>query len=419
MKFLLIINNDIDGVGQPAINLCSNLKKEGHVSKIITLHKFTKNKDIIKVNRSLILRLLLTLLNVLKKDYSELFGFGYSTINYRDIKKHVDNADIIIIYTFYKIISNEILHKILSSKKIVYFRPCDIELASGGCHFNEECKKYKSNCKYCPKLNFLDIFNLPKTNLVAKKKIFEYFKPRVFVQNNYVRNIFKSSATFRNIKTNALSLGADPKRTKFYSKKSARKVLGIDSNEKIILFGAFNLESKIKGGHLLKASLKIFESKFIKNKFTSNNISKVRLITIGNKYNFNPNTSKIKWTHLGLINSNKKLNLLYRSADVLVCPSLYCFGPHIVTEAISNDLPVVGFNLGTAQGSIINGINGYVVPCYDILIFAESIYKILFSKRKKNHHAVINKIKSNCSSSNEANYIIRMATTDLSNTRKQ
>ena len=52
------------------------------------------------------------------------------------------------------------------------------------------------------------------------------------------------------------------------------------------------------------------------------------------------------------------------------------------------------------------------------VIFAESIYKILFSKMKKNHHAVINKIKSNCSSSNEANYIIRMATTDFSNTRK-
>ena len=65
MKFLLIINNDIDGVGQPAINLCSNLKKKGHESKIIALHKFTKNKNIIKVNRSLILRLLLTLLNVI------------------------------------------------------------------------------------------------------------------------------------------------------------------------------------------------------------------------------------------------------------------------------------------------------------------------------------------------------------------
>ena len=52
MKFLLIINNDIDGVGQPAINLCSNLKKKGHESKIIALHKFTKNKNaVVRYNK--------------------------------------------------------------------------------------------------------------------------------------------------------------------------------------------------------------------------------------------------------------------------------------------------------------------------------------------------------------------------------
>ena len=418
MKFLLIINNDIDGVGQPAINLCSNLKKKGHESKIIALHKFTKNKNIIKVNRSLILRFFLYIFNFLKKDFSELFGFGYSTIKYTDIKKYIDNADIIIIYTLYKILSNEMLYKILNTKKIVYFRPLDIELASGGCHFNKECQKYKSNCKNCPLLNSLDLFNLPKTNLLTKKKIFEYFKPKVFVQNNFVKKIFKTSTVFKNIKTKAIFLGANPKRTKFYSKREARKLLGIERNEKIILFGAFNLASQIKGGHLLKESLKILESNYIKNKIYNNNIEKINLLTMGNINNFNLNTSKIKWKHLGLISSNKKLNLLYRSADVLVCPSLYCFGPHIVTEALMNDLPIVAFNSGVAQDSIINGSNGYLVPCYDKLIFAKSIYKILFSKKNKNNSAAINKIKSFCTSSNEANSIIKISSTDLNKIRK-
>ena len=139
---------------------------------------------------------------------------------------------------------------------------------------------------------------------------------------------------------------------------------------------------------------------------------------MGNINNFNLNTSKIKWNHLGLISSNKKLNLLYRSADVLVCPSLYCFGPHIVTEALMNDLPIVAFNSGVAQDSIINGSNGYLVPCYDKLIFAKSIYKILFSKKNKNNSTAINKIKSFCTSSNEANSIIKISSTDLNKIRK-
>ena len=37
-------------------------------------------------------------------------------------------------------------------------------------------------------------------------------------------------------------------------------------------------------------------------------------------------------------------------------PSLYCFGPHIVTEALLNDLPVVGYNLGVVR-QFINNVN--------------------------------------------------------------
>ena len=155
------------------------------------------------------------------KDFSDLFGFGYSTAKYSEIKKHVEESDIIIIYTFYKILSNDMLFKILSTKKIVYFRPLDIELASGGCHFNENCQKFESNCKNCPRLYF--DFNLPKVNLLKKKEIFEYFKPLVFTPDNYVKNLFKNSTVFKNIKTQTIYLGTNRNRSKFYSKKDARK----------------------------------------------------------------------------------------------------------------------------------------------------------------------------------------------------
>ena len=411
MKFLLITNNDTDGVGQPAINLNNNLRKKGHQSQVLVLHKSTKFKDIIQIKRSLTLRVFLFILNFLKKDFSELFGFGYSTINYRSIKKHIDQADVIIIFTFYKILSNQILDVILSRKKIVYFRPLDIEMASGGCHFNKECEKYKKDCDHCHKLNFFNITNITKRHLNEKKIVFEKFKPRVFVQNNYVKKIFKSSNIFKNLNTQVLYIGANSNRKIFYTKKFSRETLGIDQNEKIILFGCFNLNSYIKGGHLLKESLKILKSNLIKNNQKSY-LEKIRLITIGNLNNFNLDIPEIKWTHLGLINSDKKLNLVYRASDVLVCPSLYCFGPHIVTEALLNDLPVVGFDLGVAQDSVINGVNGYLVPLYNSQIFAESILKTLNKKRVINNDKII-KIKEYCSSEYETNSVIKFSKADL------
>jgi len=411
MKFLLITNNDADGVGQPAINLSNNLKKKGYNSKVLVLHKFTKSKDIEQIKRSLVLRIFLFILNFLKKDFSELFGFGYSTINYNSIAKHVDDADVIIIFTFYKILSNKMLDMILSKKKIVYFRPLDIEMAAGGCHFNKECEKYKNDCDNCHKLNFFNISNITKRHLNEKKIIFERFKPKVFVQNNYVKNIFKKSNIFKNLNTHVLYIGANSNRNVFYTKQFSRETLGIDQNEKIILFGCFNLNSYIKGGHLLKESLRILKSKLIKNNQRSY-LNKIRLITIGNLNNFNLDIPEIKWTHLGLVNSDKKLNLIYRASDVLVCPSLYCFGPHIVTEALLNDLPVVGFDLGVAQDSVINGVNGYLVPLYNSQIFAESIFKTLNKKKIINNDKII-LIKKYCSSEYETNSVIKFSKEDL------
>ena len=114
-----------------------------------------------------------------------------------------------------------------------------------------------------------------------------------------------------------------------------------------------------------------------------------------------------------MIDSDKKLNLLYRSADVLLSPSTGCNGPHIVVEALSNDLPVIAFNQGVAQDAVINGVNGYLIPCFDKNIFADAILKILFFNELNDKNNENNKLKSLFNSSYEAKTIIEHANNDL------
>ena len=179
MKFLILINNDSDGVGQVAINLSNNLKRLNHQVKVSTLHAKIKNENINIIVRSFYLRIISFLLNLIKikrikdfkKNFLELFWFGNSTIKFNAIKNDIKDTDIIIIFTFNKIISKKIFEKIMQYNKVIFLRPLDIEMATGGCHFNGNCQNFINNCDRCPKLNFLNFLNITRENLIEKERI--------------------------------------------------------------------------------------------------------------------------------------------------------------------------------------------------------------------------------------------------------
>ena len=365
MKFLFLANNDSDGIGQTLINLSTNLKKLNQEVKIAVLHSKTNNKNVKIIKRIFFFRIISFLfnftkikkINSFKKNFLKLFWFDITTINFKSIKNDIIESDVIIIFTFNKFISNKTFEKIMKSKKLIFLRPLDLELATGGCHFNDSCEEFKKSCNKCPQLNFLNFLNITHKSLKEKKRIIETYKPKVLVQNTFVEKIFLQSSIFRNSKTKIVRLDTRLERKKNYSKNEARNILKLDQKENLILFGAFDLSS-----HL------IFKKK---NKAIS---------TIGKKNNFNLDSKIISWTHLGIVNSDKELNLLYRAADLLVCPSLRCFAPHIVSEATENNLPVIAFDVGVAQDDVIDGKNGFLVPCYNTSIFADRIFQSLYNE---------------------------------------
>ena len=416
MKFLIIAYSDNDGVGQHAVSLNNNLNDKGYTSKILLLHKFTESKNIFCVERSIFKRLYYFLLEFIKKDFKKLFSFGNSTINYNHIRGHINKSDIIIIYTLHKILSLEMLNKIFESKKIIYLRPLDMELASGGCHVNilyngEMCNKFELDCNNCPQLNHLNIFNLSKKIFNKKKKIIEKFKPKIFLENNFTKNLYDRSPITKKALTETIFLGVNKNRINFITKEDSRNLFNFNTDEKIILFGTFNLDAPHKGGLLIENILIKFISFLTQKNVLKKN--KIKLVTFGRKNKFNINIPQIKWVHLGVINSNEKLNNLYRAADVFISPSTGCNGPHVILEALFNNLPVVGFDQGVAQDSIINSVNGYLVPCFNQDLFAESIYKALYSNKFNFENEKNRKVKNIFNSSHEAEVIAKHANNDI------
>lgn len=398
MNILLITNNDLDGVGQVVVNLNNILNKKGHNSKILLLNNFYKNRNVVKIKKHFFKRIIYFFLEFLKKRYKEIFTFNNSTISFKSIKSYIYDADAIVIYTLHKFLDFEMLSKIYDAKKVVYFRPLDMELVTGGCHVNilheksKICKKFYSNCNNCPKLNKLNFFNISK-KLFKKKKLFmDNYRPNILLENEFTKKIYNNSPITKNAKNEVIYLSVRESRIKFLKKKTARKIFNLKSSDKIILFGTFNLDAPHKGGRMIEEIIKSFISYSSKKNNKLFNLKDIKLITFGRKQNFQFKVPGVKWLHLGEIFDDQKLNFLYRAADVFLSPAIGDNGPATIRESILNDLPVIAFDDGEASETIFNNVNGYLIKKNHKQLFSKKIYNILY---KKNYFFRKNKLQKN------------------------
>ena len=419
MKFLLVAYNDSDGVGQTAVNLNSTLNNLGYKSKLILLNKTVNLKDICKIKRSFTKRLFYYFFEFLKKRYSDLFSFGNSTVKFKDIEKHANEADIIIVYTLHKILTLNMLAKLYDQKKIIYFRPLDMELATGGCHVNFlyesgiECKKYISGCGKCPKLNKLNLFDLSSKIFKSKKEFIDKYKPTILLENKFTKKFYDNSPISKNGKNEVVYLSVRESRKQLIEKEKARDLFQLDYEEKILLFGTYNLDAPHKGGRIINEILNLFVNYCNKKNDNILKKNKVRLITFGRKQSFKVEISQISWLHLNEIKSDKKLNALYRSADVFLSPSTGCNAPSTIRESTLNNIPTIAFDNGEASEAIINNINGFLIPKFDKNKFAEAIYNTIFNKKFNKDKEWNNFLKLRYNSITEAEMILDKAQRDF------
>ena len=416
-NILHITNNDYDGAGRAVVRLNDNINKRGAKSKILVLYKKTNNEEIISIGTGMTFKEILShilknkflcnfiiYVDLIKKFFfsfskfilvkiykpKNLFNFDRSIYNLKKIEPYLDNVDLIIFHSIQEIISyNDIakLYKIFGIK--IVFHPLDMEMITGGYHFNYDCKCYMTG--KCNSKNH-NMEKLSEKNY--KKKIFLLSKiPITWVAaNNFVLKRINSSKIFslnHNIQT--VFFGIDKNIYKPFSKDESRNKLNIDINKKIILFGCFDFMDKRKGAFILKRIIKVLNN----SKYKKENIL---IVTYGDLKSFDVDNEFIEWKHFGYINSLVQMNLLYRASDVMINPSLDDMGPTTLQEAFLNDLFIVSFDMGLARDLIFDNINGYIIKNFDVDDFTnKTITKLI----EKNYfmpidHENINKLKIFC-----------------------
>jgi glycosyltransferase involved in cell wall biosynthesis len=229
---------------------------------------------------------------------------------------------------------------------------------TGGCHYDEGCRKYEEHCGSCPQLGSDRSNDLSRRILRRKKKHWNDIEITIVTPSNWLAGCVKNSSLFGDRKIHVIPNGLDTEIYKPMNKESARKLWSLPEDKKYILFGAINATSaRRKGLHILNQALKVLHDVVIDNS--------IELIIFGATNPQTPHDYGFKVRYMGELHDDISLASLYSAVDVFVAPSTQDNLPNTVIEAMSCSVPVVAFEIGGMPDMIDHMKNGYLAQPFN------------------------------------------------------
>lgn len=367
MRILHIIAGDLsEGAARGAYWLHSALNELNIDSKILTNSKITlgddsvvtitnsKKNKVINMIRGELDNLLPLLYKKRKKILfsSGLFGSDFTkTAEYKEaniIHLHWINSSFVNIKHLSKI------------DKPIVWTIRDMWPMTGGCHYVMECVKYKSGCGNCEQLNSNSSYDLSKFILNRKKKYLPKSMKIVGI-SHWIRDKAKESELFKEFDVRTISNNIDTKEFFPIDKDIAKKILGIQTNKKIILVGSTSLKDFYKGFSKYLDAIKLLDKE------------KYFLCFFGNVNQNIVNNLRFEYKSFGYLNDNISLRLVYSCANVYVAPSLMDAFGKTLAESMGCGTPVVCFDATGPKDIVTHKVDGYKAKPFDASDLANGI----------------------------------------------
>ncbi len=294
--------------------------------------------------------------------------------NYRSIAfipsswpKFINNSHLDIVHLNWinaEMMSIEDIKKI--SKPIVWTFH-DMWPLLGDLHLNEVSNLPKIE-SFDFKKKFKSIFDLDKWTYKRKKK--NWIKPfNIVTPSKWLENCVKNSEYMNEWPVTTIHHPVNTDFWKPISKIEAKKILGLNPEKKIILYGADGgTKSFNKGFDMLLNAINLIN-------FSNLN---VHMCIFGDD---NEDLKlPIPYINFGYINDDTKLRLLYCAADVCIIPSRKESFCQVALEAQSCGTPVISFSVGGLNDIIKHEETGFLAPNFDIERLALFIEKYLNNK---------------------------------------
>ncbi|AFZ35026.1 glycosyl transferase group 1 [Stanieria cyanosphaera PCC 7437] len=251
----------------------------------------------------------------------------------------------------------------------------DMWAFTGGCHYNQNCDRYKLSCGSCPQLGSNSNWDLSRWVWQRKAKAWQQLDVTIIALSSWLRDCAASSSLFQNCRIELIPNGIDLEVYRPIDQKFARKLLRLPEDKQLILFGSLGATSDTrKGFHLLQPALHQLEQLGWQD---------IELVIFGASRPQNPPKFGFKTHYLGILKDDLSLALAYSAADVFVLPSTQDNLPNTVLEAIACGTPAVGFNIGGMPDLIEHQQNGYLAKPNQIEDLAQGLIWILENESRR------------------------------------
>jgi glycosyltransferase involved in cell wall biosynthesis len=250
----------------------------------------------------------------------------------------------------------------------------DMWAFTGGCHCSYGCEGFRHSCGNCPQLNRSSKNDLSRYILSRKKKAWSKLDITIVTPSSWLAECARMSSLFKRNRVEVIHNGLNLDVYKPTNKTTAREILGLPDNKKLILCGAMKAVSDHnKGFDLLYEGVKQLSAKWS---------GRAELLVFGSSEPENSSDFGLPVHYLGYLYDDVSLALLYSAADIMVVPSRQEAFGQTASESLACGTAAVAFDIGGLRDIIDHQKTGYLAKPFDISDLAAGIEWVLSDEKR-------------------------------------
>ena len=372
MKILIVNTADIEGgAARAAYRLHRSLLEAGVDSKMLVQSKASDDFTVIGPVGTLekgLGKIRPTLDAIPVKRYKDRTKtlFSSSWLPFSNIVDRINEIDPDVVHLHWVTGGMLRIEDVARNRAPIVWSLHDMWAFTGGCHYDEECGKFKNSCGSCPVLGSAKENDLSSRVLNRKQvSLKKHANITIIGLSKWLANQASISSLFKNTSVVNLPNPIDTNSFSPFCKHQARALFNLPGDKKLVLFGAMGATSDLrKGFKELAQALSQLPADY-------------ELVVFGSSEPEISQGFKQKSHYLGHLHDDITLRVLYNAADVMVVPSLQENLSNAIMESLSCGTPVVAFDIGGNSDLIDHQDNGYLAEPYSTADLAKGIDWVL------------------------------------------